>query len=75
VGVGWAMVVRGRAGAAAGARVGELGRLGQRAKREATARLGEKLIFQFSIFKQISNNSFQILFLVRKWLFLKMTQK
>jgi hypothetical protein len=41
---------------------GELGRLGQRAEREVATRLGEKLIFQISIFKQISNNSFQIPF-------------
>jgi hypothetical protein len=41
---------------------GKLGRFGQQAEREAAARLGEKLIFQFSIFKQISNNSFQIPF-------------
>jgi hypothetical protein len=36
--LGRAVVARGRAGVAAGARAGELGRFGQRAEREAAAR-------------------------------------
>jgi hypothetical protein len=44
------------AGATAGARAGgKLGHFGQRAEWDTAARLGEKLIFQFSIF-----NKFQI---------------
>jgi hypothetical protein len=39
--LGRAVVARGRAGAAAGARAGELGRFGQRAEREAVACLGK----------------------------------
>jgi hypothetical protein len=42
---------RAEAAAAARARGGGVGRFGQRAKREAEARLGEKLVFQIIIFK------------------------